>query len=390
MTETVLIVDDEDGVRRTFREWLATVPNVRVLAVADADAALQLANSEPIDLAVLDWNLGSGSDGLRLLEDLVEFQPHIIAILVTGFANKATPLDAMRMGVRDYLDKNQDLTRESFLGAVKKQLDSILPAKRQREVQRTLVEFRESVQRILPLVRGAAVLTDPVPVSAAVHKLLGLALAVTGSADAALIVRHGADIAAYDREGTRIELPELPFSQTLAASIVSQQSPSVLNEFKADGAVALYPFEKNRKSILAVPMNFGPSAHAVLEVFDKPAFTDADRRAMTSVAEIGADLLRQAMAERHTQRMLFDAVDAALKAGDTVAASFHSGGTPDAVRDRIRSGLAVEGQSPAEAEIGLKLIEAVRELAAKYGQPAIDHGLRSLESTRRLLEETQG
>ena len=33
----------------------------------------------------------------------------IVAILVTGFAHQATPLDALRMGVRDYLDKNQDL-----------------------------------------------------------------------------------------------------------------------------------------------------------------------------------------------------------------------------------------------------------------------------------------
>src|SRR6185295_11748069 len=111
-TDTVLIVDDEDGVRRTFQEWLSALPNVRVFAVADAESALNLANKESIDLAVLDWNLGSGSDGLQLLEDLAEFQPDLVAILITGFAHQATPLDALRMGVRDYLDKNQDLTRE--------------------------------------------------------------------------------------------------------------------------------------------------------------------------------------------------------------------------------------------------------------------------------------
>ena len=32
--------------------------------------------------------------------------------MITGFAHQATPLDAMRMGVRDYLDKNQDLDRD--------------------------------------------------------------------------------------------------------------------------------------------------------------------------------------------------------------------------------------------------------------------------------------
>ena len=89
-----------------------------------------------IDLAVLDWNLGSGSDGLRLLEDLAEFRPDVVAILVTGFAHQATPLDALRMGVRDYLDKNADLNRETFLAAGARQLERIRPAKRQRELNR--------------------------------------------------------------------------------------------------------------------------------------------------------------------------------------------------------------------------------------------------------------
>jgi DNA-binding response OmpR family regulator len=33
------------------------------------------ANRGPIDLAVLDWNLGAGNDGLQLLEDLCVFNP---------------------------------------------------------------------------------------------------------------------------------------------------------------------------------------------------------------------------------------------------------------------------------------------------------------------------
>src|SRR5215207_6844987 len=119
MTDTVLIVDDEESVRRTFREWLvAAMSEAQVFAVADAESALKVANETAVDLAILDWNLGSGSDGLRLLEDLVEFRPDVVAILVTGFASIATPLQALRMGVRDYLDKNADLNRDVFLKAV--------------------------------------------------------------------------------------------------------------------------------------------------------------------------------------------------------------------------------------------------------------------------------
>src|SRR5207237_221073 len=61
MSETILIVDDEESVRRTFEEWLQTSGlECRILAAADAEAALRHANQSPIDLAVLEWNLGAG------------------------------------------------------------------------------------------------------------------------------------------------------------------------------------------------------------------------------------------------------------------------------------------------------------------------------------------
>src|SRR5438874_284469 len=187
MTDTVLIVDDEEPVRRTFQEWLASAGlDVRVFAVGDAESALLVANEHPVDLAILDWNLGSGTDGLRLLEDIVEFRPDVVAILITGFANQATPLDALRMGVRDYLDKNQDLNRVTFLAAVKKQLDKIRPAKRQRQLTESLGSFRQTLEKVLPLVRASAALNDPVPLPQAIHTLFRFLLRATEATSGAL------------------------------------------------------------------------------------------------------------------------------------------------------------------------------------------------------------
>src|SRR5690348_3520803 len=94
-SETILVVDDEDSVRRTFREWLEGAGlGCRILTAADDQSALMLANEHTIDLAILDWNLGAGSDGLMLLEDLTAFNPDVVAIMVTGFAHQATPLAA--------------------------------------------------------------------------------------------------------------------------------------------------------------------------------------------------------------------------------------------------------------------------------------------------------
>src|SRR5690242_2341744 len=188
--DTVLIVDDEEPVRRTFREWLEGADlGCDVLTAADAEAALLQANRHTIDLAILDWNLGAGNDGLHLLEDLYLFNPDIIAIMITGFAHQATPLDAMRMGVRDYFDKNQDLDRETFLAAVRRQLARIRPAKRERRLHQTLVAFREAVEKVLPLVQAATALNDPVPLPEAVRRLLGFLLRTTGAQHGVLLVR---------------------------------------------------------------------------------------------------------------------------------------------------------------------------------------------------------
>src|SRR4029077_6659268 len=153
MQDTILIVDDEASVRQTVREWLTQANlDCDILTAPDAESALKIANEKTIDLAILDWNLGTGDDGLQLLQDLAAFHPDIIAIMITGFANLATPLDAMRMGVRDYLDKNHDFSREALIKSVRKQLDLLRPAKHMRRLHQTLIAFRDAVQQIVPLV----------------------------------------------------------------------------------------------------------------------------------------------------------------------------------------------------------------------------------------------
>ncbi len=261
MTETVLIVDDEDSVRRTFQDWLkGSGIACEVFAVNDSESALLLANERPIDLAILDWNLGTGSDGLQLLEDLVEFHPDIVAILVTGFAHQATPLDALRMGVRDYLDKNQDLNRDTFLAAVKRQLDRIRPAKRQRQFSQNLLTFRESVEKILPLVQSSAALNDPVPLPDAIRHLFRFLLRTSRAASGVLIARHvGKDnvemVSAYNSDGQAIDSITVPFARSLAATVVSMQEPCVINRFDMGvmGPVELQPFELGRANLIAAP-----------------------------------------------------------------------------------------------------------------------------------------
>src|SRR5262245_55649322 len=271
ITETILVVDDEEPVRRTFVEWLTGAAlDCRILTAHDAESALHLANQQTIDLAILDWHLGAGDDGLQLLQDLYEFNPDVVAIMVTGFANQATPLDAMRMGVRDYLDKNQDLNRDSFLHAVRRQLDRIRPAKRERRLNQSLRAFREAVEKVVPLVQSTAALNDPVPLSEAVRGLFRFLQQVTHASDAVLVVHHfepGAErCLAYDREGNRLETALVPFSRSIAGSVVSLQESCLMRDLeRGGGAVELQPFERGRRTLLATPLPVAAHVQVVVE-----------------------------------------------------------------------------------------------------------------------------
>jgi two-component system nitrogen regulation response regulator NtrX len=412
-TETILIVDDEEPVRRTFREWLTGAGlDCTLLTAHDAESALQLANKHTIDLAVLDWHLGAGDDGLHLLQDLYEFNPDVIAIMVTGFANQATPLDAMRIGVRDYLDKNQDLSRETFLQAVRKQLDQIRPAKRARRLHDSLVAFREAVDKILPLVQSSAALNDPVPLPEAIGSLFRFLIRTTGARDGVLLVRHYEGdgkpvetIRAFDAEGRPLDVPLVPFARSVAATAVSMQEPCAmthLDQAVAAGNVELQPFEKGRQSLLAAPLAVAPGVHVVLELFDKQArdgaFSEGDQRLVQAAADFGAEMLRQALTHRQTHQVLLDAVSAALGASDSMAQALRGTSSqrleqppPAAVLDQLRAGLdATAMVGNVSADDTLRLAEAVRVLAIRHGPPAVRHCITLVENLRNLLDAVTG
>lgn len=408
MAETILIVDDEESVRRTMYEWLAASgTGCEVHAVASAEAALLFASQKPIDLAILDWNLGSGSDGLQLLEDLVEFHPDIVAILVTGFAHQATPLDALRMGVRDYLDKNQDLNRETFLKAVRKQLARIVPAKRQRQFSNSLLAFREAIEKVLPLVQSSAALNDPVPLPVAIRSLFQFLLRTTQATSGVLIARHVAPdgvetIRAYNAEGASLDAPTVPFARSLAASVVSMQEPCVLSRKDLTGAnaVEFQSFEQRFTHLLAAPMVVAAGTHVVLELFDKQngkPFSDDDRQLLAAACDFGVELLRQALAERQTQRTLFDAVETALQASATIAESLPAASAspleappPAAVLDRLKQGLGATDNPLMDPDSCLRLAEAVRVLAIRHGPAAVGHCIAMVEGVKKLLDEVTG
>jgi ActR/RegA family two-component response regulator len=415
-TDTILVVDDQTPVRQTMQEWLGGAHlGCRILTAGSAEEALELAENHVIDLAVLDWNLEASGNGLQLLRDLRVFHPDVVAILVTGYANLATPLDAMRMGVRDYLDKNREFQRDRFVAVVRQQLELLRPAKAQRRIHHGLLAFREALDRVLPLVQAASTLHDPVSLPDAIRSLFRFLARGTGARDGVLLVRHYDPerqppelLRAYDVGGQSLDSPLVPFSQSIAGAVVSLQRPSTMTLADPPAGLHLQPFEQGRLSLLAAPVSSTPGLQMVLELFDKEGpggkslpFTDADCHLAGAAADFAGEILRQTLAEHQARNVLLQAVEAAVAAGDRVASSLHppAPGEPAPAHDpagpvspdvlqRLTEGLE-DPASPLRAVHTVRLAEAIRVLALRYGAPAVNHCIRLMEGVRELLDRIQ-
>src|SRR5215471_12354572 len=99
----VLVVDDEQNIRRTLTIALESMEH-QVVSVADGKSALRELRNGSFDVMLLDLKLSQES-GLDVLEEALRLSPKLAVVLVTAFASIETAVEAMRRGAFDYLPK---------------------------------------------------------------------------------------------------------------------------------------------------------------------------------------------------------------------------------------------------------------------------------------------
>jgi len=384
----ILVVEDEPDVRATFRDWLRSgVPRLNLIEAENAAEALDLAGRHPVDLAVLDWNLGAGVDGLQVLKSLSMFRPDIVAILVTGHADLATPLKALKLGVRDYLDKHAGLDRAAFLAAVNRQLERIAPLKRERAFHAGLVRFRDALSAAMPLLSQAGALRPGATARPMLElaRLVARAIPNSGGMLVALDGAGGASVAPLSDDG-----PPRPCAggeRSLAAQSVATGAVIPVDDAAGladDPTVSRLPAEPETGPLLAIPLGL---RHA-LELFGtqgRPFGPEAEALArLAGPVGLALEQAGSAMAEAIAQ--LGAAVDSAMEQA--------SGLADDArVAARVRDNLEVSWREllpPGAGEAGLRAARALAELAGRHGVAALDHAAKLIAATADLLDSSTG
>jgi DNA-binding NtrC family response regulator len=99
----VLVADDEKNLRELIVRELGRKGH-QVEGAGDGEAALARLRDEPFDVVILDMKMPR-KEGIDVLRELQDFPEHPQVIVMTGFQEVATAVEAMKLGAYDYLTK---------------------------------------------------------------------------------------------------------------------------------------------------------------------------------------------------------------------------------------------------------------------------------------------
>jgi signal transduction histidine kinase len=207
----LIIVDDEPVILQILSAVFEDSP-WRVSTCSGGREALQLMQSEGVDLLVTDKNLPDVS-GLELLRAARELNDLAEVIVITGYGSLETAITAMELDAFDYVlkplnnvfdirRKVQRASEKQDIAAENRRLVKEL-ATRNSELERALRDAKELQQELIQSEKLAGIGTLAAgiahEISSPLFGIMGLAEAVVDEDEIALCHEHAREIVAYSQ-----------------------------------------------------------------------------------------------------------------------------------------------------------------------------------------------
>ena len=104
--KSLLVVDDDPNLTQVLARAFAR-RDYQVFTANNSAEALQHCQNEDIDRCILDLKIDTES-GLPLIPQLLEIQPSLKIVMLTGYSSISTAVDAIKLGAINYLCKPAD------------------------------------------------------------------------------------------------------------------------------------------------------------------------------------------------------------------------------------------------------------------------------------------
>ena len=146
MSADILIVDGEKATRTSLQDLLE-LEGYKADAAASGEDALEKLNEGEYDLMLLELKL-PGIDGLEVMSQAHLLYPQTKVIVLTGHGSLETSIEAIRLGVQDYILK--PFEAESLLASVAR----CFTAKVERQREEMLIQQLEASLEQLKEIEG--------------------------------------------------------------------------------------------------------------------------------------------------------------------------------------------------------------------------------------------
>jgi adenylate cyclase len=147
----LVVVDDEEGVRRSLRKVLEN-DGYSVLLAENGEQAIRIIadDGRAIETVISDYKM-PGMDGLETLTEIGRLNPEITRIMLTGYATMESAIEAVNAGIDGFLTKpfeNNELKAKVREYNLKKRLKQFVSAQIIRELQRDGKNILPRIQKV--------------------------------------------------------------------------------------------------------------------------------------------------------------------------------------------------------------------------------------------------
>lgn len=132
----ILTIDDDDEVREVVRRFFER-EGCTVFEARTGEKGLELLSGQEVDAVLLDLEM-PGMGGIGTLEKIRSAYPYLPVVILTGFGQVRTAIEATRLGADDYLEK--PAAQETVIYTVRKAIEN-------RGMIREITHWRENNRR---------------------------------------------------------------------------------------------------------------------------------------------------------------------------------------------------------------------------------------------------
>lgn len=144
---TILVIEDNPDYQELYRHILSKDPDYdyQVFEAENSQAGMKYCHTCTLDCILLDLDL-PGSSGMEFLDDMVgQFgRIYLPVVMLTGHGNEAIAVQAMKRGVKDYLEKGT-FSAEVLRRTITNNIESFA---RTRRKEKALFDLRKQIRQL--------------------------------------------------------------------------------------------------------------------------------------------------------------------------------------------------------------------------------------------------